>query len=245
VSAPPPTLVLLPGLEGTGTLFEPLVAAMADTGFPTHIVRYPCHQMLDFAALVAIARQALPAEGPYVLLGESFSGPIAIALAASKPQGLCGLVLCCTFARNPRPSLAPLRRWIDWLPIKQAPMWTLDMLVDLLVMGRNTKPPVREALHHAIAQVDDAVLKTRLRTVVDMDVSDQLATVQIPVLYLQALQDRLISTASAEHICTVLPHVQVRQLAGPHGLLQAAPQESAQIIARFMQSLRAAQAPPR
>ncbi|UUZ51553.1 alpha/beta hydrolase [Massilia sp. B-10] len=48
-------------------------------------------------------RSRLPPAEPYFLLGESFSGPVAIALAAERPPMLLGLILSCTFARNPLP----------------------------------------------------------------------------------------------------------------------------------------------
>ncbi|MGQ0798894.1 MAG: serine aminopeptidase domain-containing protein [Pseudomarimonas sp.] len=47
----------------------------------------------------------LPRSEPYFLLGESFGGPLAIALAARQPRGLLGLVLCASFARYPIESL--------------------------------------------------------------------------------------------------------------------------------------------
>jgi pimeloyl-ACP methyl ester carboxylesterase len=101
-------LVLLPGLDGTGDLFAPVVDALGPN-VPTQIVRYPLSHASDYAACEAIARGALPTDRPYVLLGESFSGPIAVSIAAAAPPGLRGLILCSTFARNPQPYLRPLR----------------------------------------------------------------------------------------------------------------------------------------
>jgi len=83
---PHPTLVLLPGLDGTGDFFAPLVAALGDR-IPTCIVRYPLAGATDYPTCMAIARTALPTERPYILLGESFSGPIAVCLAAGAPPG--------------------------------------------------------------------------------------------------------------------------------------------------------------
>jgi pimeloyl-[acyl-carrier protein] methyl ester esterase len=68
------TLVLLPGLDGTGDLFAPVVDALGPS-VPTQIVRYPLSDASDYATCEAIARAALPTDGPYVLLGESFFGP--------------------------------------------------------------------------------------------------------------------------------------------------------------------------
>jgi pimeloyl-ACP methyl ester carboxylesterase len=88
--------VLLPGLDGTGDLFAPVVDALGPN-VPTQIVRYPLSHASDYATCEAIARAALPTDRPYVLLGESFSGPIAVSIAATAPPGLRGLILCSTF----------------------------------------------------------------------------------------------------------------------------------------------------
>jgi pimeloyl-ACP methyl ester carboxylesterase len=80
-----PTLVLLPGMDGTGDLFAPLVAALGPH-MRTVIVRYP-DEPLDYASDEEIARAALPIGHPFILLGESFSGPIAVSIAASAPRG--------------------------------------------------------------------------------------------------------------------------------------------------------------
>jgi hypothetical protein len=76
------TLVLLPGMDGTGTLFEPFVAALGHE-FAVKVVDYPRAEPLGYEQLELFATAALPSEGPLILLGESFSGPIAVALAAS------------------------------------------------------------------------------------------------------------------------------------------------------------------
>ena len=65
-------LVLLPGMDGTGELFAPFIAALGSQ-FPVTIVRYPETQALDYAGLEAVARALLPVGSPFVLLGESFS----------------------------------------------------------------------------------------------------------------------------------------------------------------------------
>ena len=101
-------LVLLPGLDGTGDLFAPVVDALGPN-VPTQIVRYPLSHASDYPTCEAVARGALPTDCPYVLLGESFSGPIAVSIAAAAPPGLRGLILCSTFVCNPQPCLRPLR----------------------------------------------------------------------------------------------------------------------------------------
>ena len=79
-----PALVLLPGLNGTGILFESLQTALGQS-LDVRVVRYP--------QLQGHARKSLPTDRPFVLLGESLSGPIAIRLAAERPRELVGLTV--------------------------------------------------------------------------------------------------------------------------------------------------------
>lgn len=87
----PVTLVLLPGMDGTGMLFEPFIAALGDA-FPITVVTYPpTADSQTYADSLNLAALALPPKGLLVLLGESFSGPIAISLAAANPKRVVGL----------------------------------------------------------------------------------------------------------------------------------------------------------
>jgi pimeloyl-ACP methyl ester carboxylesterase len=88
-----PTLVLLPGMDGTGELFANLVDAMPEP-FELITVRYPTDQELSYSELKAFVQAACPVSRPFVLLAESFSTPAAIQYAATMPPNLCGLVLC-------------------------------------------------------------------------------------------------------------------------------------------------------
>src|ERR1700677_3088878 len=86
-----PVLVLLPGLDGTGILSRQFVDAIGES-VETQIIAYPTDQPLGYAELEKLVREALPRDRPYVVLGESFSGPVAIRLGAKPPAGLVGLI---------------------------------------------------------------------------------------------------------------------------------------------------------
>src|SRR5512146_2059759 len=97
-------LVLLPGLDGTGLLFSDFAASFGPD-VKIIVVSYPTDAAIGYSELESIARSFLPNDQPFFLLGESFSGPIAISIAASPPSGQLGLILRCSFARSPRPAL--------------------------------------------------------------------------------------------------------------------------------------------
>ena len=226
------TLVLLPGMDGSGELFAGFVAALGD-GIAPLVLSYPAEQPLDYQGLADFARDRLPVGQPYVLLGESFSGPVAIALAASRPPDLVGLVLSCTFARNPVPRLRRFAGLIPFLPISSK----FTGLALPLLLGGHATPALRRTLRGVLDQVRPAVLRARMRAVLGVDYSAQLRGVTVPVLYLQAAQDRVVSRASARHITLLLPQVKAVVLDGPHLLLQAAPVAAASVVREFAEQI--------
>jgi len=208
-------------MDGTGELFAPFVAALGGE-FEVRVVRYPGDHVGGYRELEALAREAIPADRPYVLLGESFSGPIAMSIAASAPGRLCGLVLCCTFAHNPRPLLAPFKALINLIPVKAPP-------VHLLIGKR-----MRRAFAEALRQVRPAALRARIRAVLAVDASAALAACDVPILYLRATRDLLVPRAAAHFIANIQPALKVVEFAAPHFLLQSVPEQAAREVAAFI-----------
>jgi pimeloyl-ACP methyl ester carboxylesterase len=231
--APRITLVLLPGMDGTGDLFAPFVAALG-TGFDVVVVRYPPTEALDYAALERVARAALPTNAPFVLLGESFSGPIAVSIAASRPQQLLGLILCCSFVRNPRPFFSRLRAWVGVLPLRWVPVW----LLGAILLGRFANAGLRADFARSLAQVSADVLKDRIRAVLAVDVSASLSVVDVATLYLRAAHDRIVPPAASRLVSALRPETRIVQLEAPHFLLQAAPAEAAARVGDFVREVR-------
>lgn len=218
--------VLLPGMDGTGRLFAPFVAALGND-VVTQIIAYPCDQAMDYAGLDHWVRARLPDRGPFVIVAESFSGPIAISLAASPPPGLLGICLCCTFARNPRPAFAWLRHFLRFAPLSHPP----HAILDFLMLGKFGTDELRRALADAIAQLAPDVLEARLQALAEVDVRHHLAAAKVPVRYLQATHDRLVPTSAAADLTSIT------RIDGPHLLLQARPDESAAEVKKFVRGL--------
>lgn len=225
-------LVLLPGLDGTGTLFSNLIAALAPE-FEPIVVRYPPDVPLGYAESEAIARQLLPGGRPFMLLGESFSGPIAISIAASVPQGLTGLVLCGSFASCPRPYLARLWPLVRHMPIHSASQSFLSKYF----AGRFSSRELHSALEKARGSVAPEVLKARVAAVCAADFSSELRRVRIPILYLRASQDRIVPRAASEKIKQLVPSVRIVDIEGPHYMLQACADAAAAAIRGFAREI--------
>ena len=229
-----PTLVLLPGLDGTGDFFQPLLEALGE-GVRTHVVRYPVAGAYDYATCQQLVRAELPTDGPYVLLGESFSGPVAISLAAQAPPGLAGVILCCTFAGNPRPRLAFIRPLLPFLPFHGT--GSSLRLSRFLVLGRWITPPIRELHQRILASVPAKTMRSRIEAVADCDVREALASIRLPIMCLVARHDRLIPKAAARLIRQQAPAATLVEIDAPHCLLQCEARQAAAKIREFLHEL--------
>lgn len=216
-------------MDGSGHFFDGLRAALG-AGIEPLVISYPPEQALDYCDLTDFVRSRLPNDRPFFLLGESFSGPVAIALAAERPAMLAGLILSCTFARNPAPPLRALRPLVRFAPLSHR----FAALAEPLLLGWRAPAELRRTLRAVLATVPPAVLRMRLREVLGVNYSAQAGRIAVPVLYLQAAQDRVVSARSARQLHTLLPAMRTVALPGPHLLLQAAPGPAATAISCFI-----------
>jgi len=216
-------LVFLPGLDGTGDLFDRL-ARRAPLPGSLYFMSLPPDRVLSYDELVQWLLPDLP-HGPTVLIGESFSGPLALRLARHvRPVAL---VLCASIVRAPMPmSLlrAPLSLLLRITPPRS--------LVNALLTGGDSD--LAADVERAIEIVDKRVLASRLRMALDVDATGDLAGLSGRVLYLRATRDRLIGAGQAELVHRVRPDARVATVDGPHLLLQARPLECWRIMAPFI-----------
>lgn len=225
-------LVLLPGLDGTGYLFNDFVANLPADIEPI-VGRYSVDQPLSYLKLEEIARALLPQNGPFVLLGESFSGPIAISIAASKPAGLAGLVLCCTFGRYPRALLRRLHWLAPYIPVAGP----LVVAARKIVTPGGVEPAVAEKLNTARNMVAKRVFRERVGELLRVNVTDRIAEVHVPILDLRAKRDGIVPNRAGEAIRRLGRRVEAVDIDGPHFLLQAKPAEAAKIVCNFVRNV--------
>lgn len=103
-----PALVLLPGMDGTGELFDPLIRGLPRRVRVQAVLYLSAH--LSYEQLAERVRAVLPAEGPYVIITESYFGPVALRLAARPVGDLRAVLLVVSFISRPRAWRAPWRR---------------------------------------------------------------------------------------------------------------------------------------
>ena len=83
----------------------------------------------------------------------------------------------------------------------------------------------------AVSSLSPAVLASRVRIVLSVNVTSQLALCTMPLLYLRGTDDRLVGNGSVDAIVSAASGpVSVARIAGPHLLLQIAPEAAWQAI---------------
>jgi pimeloyl-[acyl-carrier protein] methyl ester esterase len=227
------TVVLLPGLDGTGTLFADLIAELAPT-LRVNIARYPADRFLSYSELVSCVREIIPSS-PFLLVAESFSTPLAIKLAATRPSNLAGLVLCAGFVTNPAGRWAPLVKVLarPWLFRLSPPGFALE---DFLV-GASPHDALGAGVRQALQLVNPGVLAGRVRAVLDCDAREDLARTKIPMMYIQAESDRLVRAECFREVQRLRPDTVLTSIPAPHLVLQREPRKAAEAIVRFIHQL--------
>ena len=221
-----PRIILLPGLDGTGLAYRALQSYLSS--LDSRLISLAT-QSAGYAADLSVALERLPKSGPYVLVAESYSGPIGISIAATRPPGLVGLVLSTTFLSCPRPYLGQLRLLLKVLPPIRVPA---APFVPLLLNGRST-PETRQLLRTVLQSASPKAMLARLNDVATVDVAAAARSIQVPTLYLRASADRVVPSSAGDAIKRHIPQATITELAGPHLLLQACAQEAAREITEF------------
>jgi pimeloyl-[acyl-carrier protein] methyl ester esterase len=222
--------LLLPGLDGTGKLFDRFVAA-APQGASVDVARYPVDREMSYPEYATLVLDTFAPDEPFVIVAESFSGPIAVLVASSHPPTLAGIVLCNTFVYR-----AAWRgfSYLPWASLFRFPVTTLTVGIHLTGFRHASSwlQPIRSANQPVLPRVR----ASRLRSALNVDVRNEFASLEIPVMYLRGLQDRLVFSSCVRHATATRPSTSVVQVPGPHLLLQVEPQRSWQEVSSFVSS---------
>jgi pimeloyl-ACP methyl ester carboxylesterase len=228
-----PRLILLPGLSGGETFFEPLISALRGKA-ETRVVTYPADRQLSYDALADHVTAALPANGPYVVVAESFGGPLAVLAAARAANKPAGVVLAATFATNPLPLMGMILKTA--LPgfLASKPVPVIEAM--LLRSGDHMT-----ALHifEAVSALPQDVLMSRLNAALKCDIRKPLAALDMPMLYLQGTKDKLMPAAQAVLMQKTAKNLRVIKVDRPHFVLQYEPEILvADVLVPFLKSLK-------
>jgi sigma-B regulation protein RsbQ len=210
-------------MDGTGTLFNAFVGLLP-AGIDAKIVPYPKDRHMSYAQLAELVGGVLPRDTPYVIIAESYSGPIASILAAHPVGNLQGVVFVSSFVSFPCGRIGPwLAKMVPTILFRgRAPAWILRWLV----MDSATPREMISAVQDAVAGVRPEVLTRRLRDALNADFAVTLKHCSVRIVYLLSGSDRLLGTRGLRRLLAARSDIETVKIDGPHFLLQCAPDRS-------------------
>lgn len=220
------SLLLLPGMHGTGLPFEDLQKLI-----PSRVLELPKEGAQDYRSLERwLAAQRFPEA--YVLLAESFSGPLALRFASKRPQGLKGLVFLGSFCRMPLP--------LPWLWAALTPPLPLSKpifrrgLQRMLFSGQADQAQL-ERMAEALRPSSAWILRRRMQAVLSCDLRHLLPSLQLPVLAIRGKQDHMVPLQALDDFKS-LPQVQLAELESPHVISAMRPKELVALLRPFLRT---------
>lgn len=226
------TILLLPGMDGSGTFFSPFIDALGST-VKTEIISYPTDLALNYAELTQYVAQALPKEHPYILLGESFSGPIAVTLAANKPNGLRGVILVASFINSPISIPDWFIKIVCRFPVQLIPI----SIVAKYLLGNYANKAIKADLAKMLAQVPGKIWLTRLRAILTVNVRKEIAEINVPILCIRASQDKIVPKSATKLMTLHQRNIKIAVIKGPHFILQAKPSQTKIVLIGYFNFL--------
>ncbi len=220
----------MPGLNGTDGLFKPLVDAKP-SHFETITLPYPTDRTLSYKELTSyITTQLKQVEGEYVLVGESFSGPLSLFVANKKPTHLVGIILVASFIQSPNIKLTEFLPWHTGFTLTK-PLYKIRML---LSTGKNLS--FIKAIATEMEKVMPFVLVDRIKSIFAVDASEALRNCPVPIAYFRGTKDWVVPKRNLSKILSIRKDINVYEFPTQHFLLQAAPTDAWSAISDFLEA---------
>ena len=152
--------------------------------------------------------------------------------AATHPPNLTGVILCAGFISN------PVRKWGPLPKLLARPLFFRfrppDFLHEYFILDSRAPESLKLAVRRTVRSVNTEVLAKRARAVIDCDARQEIQQVRVPLLYLQATEDRLVGKDCLDEIKRLHPETISISIRAPHLLLQREPRAAALAITQFL-----------
>ncbi len=226
-------LILLPGMDGTGKLFDEFLSYY-DGDFA--VIPLPESGPQDPEVLAGFILSRFPDEN-FILLAESFSGSIVPSLIKRTDSRIRGVIFVVSFLSCPKPILVCIAKW---LPIKVlAGIPGMGFFHRLIFLGSSASSEVLDDFRAVVASVSALTLENRLRAMKDLPRELGFST-DIPCVYIRPTRDLLVSKekmVEIERVFNISSHIYVD---GPHFILQSKPYEMAAQVMLAVRNLTSA-----
>lgn len=223
--------ILLPGMDGTGKLFKPFIEQFTNPD-DLIVISYPTERYIALEKLVEFVISQLPTNKPLIILGESFSGPVVISLAAKSDLDIHGFILVATFAKYP---LSLFKLFSIFVPLSL--LFRLPIpgfLIRHYCFANFSTKLLNETLRDSIKSNLPQVLAQRAHEGARVNVSALLTEIKIPCLLISACNDKLVPNRAMQYLNAQLRNASWQKIDGPHFILQTQPKACFDAIKQWL-----------
>jgi surfactin synthase thioesterase subunit len=223
-------LVLLPGLDGTGFLFEEFIA---NCQYECLIIQLPEDGEQNHIDLAKRIINQLPDED-YVLLAESYSGglmPYLIQNVTRKPEAV---VLVASFLHAPRPLVISFLCQIPLKALMSFP--SAKSIIKFMCMKGATNEQFNQ-FWNLLNKLDFLLMKRRLIAIKEM-IYPADKVIDIPTLGIIAKHDKLVPRYISNKLINIFSRLTIETMDGPHFVLQVKAKEAVGVIHNFIENIR-------
>jgi len=223
-------LILLPGLDGTGELFQPLLDELPKH-LKTLVITYPNNTLLTYKELTDLVISSLPQDERFILVAESFSGAIAYNIAQKKSKNLVSIIFVATFLNNPRPFISQLLVIVPFKYIFN--LRSPKFLLKYIFFDLNVNFSVLTKLKKILNSIPSQIIIHRIKQIIAL--KKPKIQIDMNVYYILAKKDKIIPKKSLVLFKSSFNKIEVYQVNGGHLILQSFPKECGSIIVNILE----------
>ena len=232
------TVVLVPGLDGTGQLFYRQVSLLSRSfRVVTYALRNQAPAMSTLVADLGAVIDSCAPDRRAIVIGESFGGALAMCFALARPEQVKALVVLNSF-----PYFAPqFRLRLAVLGLSAIPWGAMGIVRRLTAFRMHSRHTHREEMRRFLeltARASRIGYINRLKLLRQYDVREQLQRLLVPTLFLAAEEDHLVpSVSQARYMTARVPGAAMRILDGHGHICLIAPDIDLEQILREWRSM--------
>ena len=222
-----PKIVLLPGMDGTGILFEPFLECAPDD-VDISFIKLPQNKDYKYTDYAKYISQQIGSD-PTIIVAESYSGMIAYELLHTQKCDIRHILFAASFLSRPTKLAALLKP----IPIQLLRLFLkFRFMIGFVLFGRYKTSKLLDLFYQALSDIPDSTLKNRINQVANLEIPKNI--IKIPCSYIRPANDNLVSKTAINIIESKCDTLDRYDVDGTHFILQTNPKDCWHIIKRII-----------
>ena len=216
-------IILLPGLDGTGILFEKLLEEIPSV-FDVEVVSYDSIKAVSYSSQAIEIAERFKHEDIFIV-GESYSGRVVYELCQILGGHVKGVVFLASFISRP----SAMSRVASIMPLGLLKPNRLSRFM-LYLFGFNMAggPEVVAPVFQSLQKTDKRKLKLRLSNIAHL--AKPTEKIDCPVTYIRPSTDLLVGINSVKYLASMCSNFSRAKVNGGHFIAQSNPVVCAKVI---------------